>query len=147
MSDRAGTAVDTNVLVAGLLSWHELHEEALRALEAALETDDGLVVPGHALVEAFSVMTRLPAGKRVAPSVAAELLTTSFRSSVVGALSAEDTWSLLDRLTAANIGGGAVFDARILAEAEVSGAARLVTHNVRHFSRFETPLEIVPLET
>lgn len=146
MSGRGRTAVDTNVIVAGLLTWHELHTDAVRALEAALHAAEGLVVPGHAIVEAFSVMTRLPAGKRVAPHVAERLLVSSFGPSCpVGALSSEQIWRLLDRLGKASIGGGAVFDARILAEAEAAGAARLVTHNVRHFNRFETPLEIVPL--
>lgn len=111
-----------------------------------MDEDGGLVVPGHALVEAFSVMTRLPAGKRVTPAVAEQLLATSFRQSArVAALSDRGTWELLERMGGSSIGGGAIYDARILAEAEAAGVDRLVTHNVRHFNRFETTIEIVAL--
>ena len=56
------TAVDTSVIIAALLGWHEAHDPALRALITASDTGGGtLLIPAPALVEAYAVMTRLPA--------------------------------------------------------------------------------------
>ena len=140
------TAVDTNVIVAALLSWHDRHDDAAARLEELLGEPGRLVVPGHALLEAYSVMTRLPAGKRVTSAVAEEALRKSFRTAArVSCLDTSGVWGLLQRLGGSVLLGGAAYDARVLAEAEAAGAARLITANVRHFTRFETELEIVAL--
>lgn len=62
MSDRIAsvTAIDTSVIVPGLLFWHEKHEAASAALVQLLESGNEVVLPLHSLVEAYAVMTRLP---------------------------------------------------------------------------------------
>lgn len=54
-------AVDTSAVIAGFAAWHELHREARRALGGNPR------LPGHAALESYSVLTRLPAPHR-APS-------------------------------------------------------------------------------
>lgn len=127
------TAFDTSVIVAGLLSWHETHEPARDALEAALDNDE-VILPADALVESYAVMTRLPAPHRVAPTDAYALLNESFRGAAkVVALSATDAWKLIAGLSKDNVGGGKTYDARILAAAVKGGANRLLTFNARDF--------------
>ena len=83
------TAVDTSVVIAALLAWHESHEPALDSMIAARH--GGLVLPAPALTEAYSVMTRLPAPHRLAPADACELLSGSFeRRARVVALTEKD---------------------------------------------------------
>lgn len=60
-------ALDANVIIAGLLSWHEHHRPAAAAIEAAFESGEPVVVPIPALIEVWSVMTRLPARPRLFP--------------------------------------------------------------------------------
>jgi predicted nucleic acid-binding protein len=129
------TAVDTSVLVAGLLAWHESHRAALRSLRAA---GRGLVVPIPALVEAYAVMTRLPSPHRVAPERVLELLSGSLegRASVVGLTGAE-TWNLLRSLAAEGVAGGRDYDAGILACAVKAGARRLLTLDAGDFGRLD----------
>ena len=61
-------AVDTNVIVAALSTWDARYESAARAIER-LADENTLIVPLHVLIEAYSVLTRLPRPFRVTPNV------------------------------------------------------------------------------
>jgi len=131
----SSTALDTSVLIAALCSWHESHESSLRALRSA-EKDGKLIVPSPALVEAYSVMTRLPSPHRLAPKDAWEVLSRSFqkRTSVVG-LTGNETWRLIHESTDSGVAGGSTYDASILACARKAGADRLLTLDRKDFNR------------
>ncbi len=79
---------------------------------------------GAALIEADSVMARLPPPCRLAASDTRRLLASSFRKTAkVPALSGPDAWKLLDMAVSANIDSakidcGAVYGAQILARAK-----------------------------
>lgn len=131
-----GIALDTSVIVAALLSWHEHHPLALPVVQDALASSERAILPLPALFEAFSVMTRLPAPFRLSAETARGLLHQTFRTRarIVG-LAAADAWALLDEITEGNLAGGATYDAHIAACARKAGAASLVTFNRRHFER------------
>ena len=137
------TAVDTSVLVAALLAWHESHEAARDSLLDVLH--GALVVPAPALAEAYAVMTRLPAPHRVSPADACELLSGSLerRAKVVG-LSEKETWRFLHRNVSRSVAGGSTYDALILACARKGGAQRVLTLDRRDFLRLATgEIEVV----
>ncbi|MCP3981238.1 MAG: type II toxin-antitoxin system VapC family toxin [bacterium] len=137
------TAVDTSVIVAALLAWHESHGPALDSLIDAF--DGVLVVPAPALAEAYSVMTRLPAPHRLAPADAYELLSGSFeaRASVVS-LTGKDSWRFLRETAGRGVAGGSTYDALILACARKARAKRVLTLDRRDFERLETgEIEII----
>ena len=133
------TALDSSVLVAGLLAWHEAHERTHRSLVRARSGGtDSLVIPAPALVEAYAVMTRLPAPHRIAPADARELLAGSFeRSSRVVSLSETETWRFLHHAADDEIAGGRTYDALILRCARKARATSLLTLDRRDFSRFD----------
>jgi len=134
------TAVDTSVIVAALLSWHERHEDAFRALEALLASNDGIVLPAPALVEAYSVMTRLPPPHRLAPKDAFALLEESFRgAATVVQLTPEEVWLFLQNLAEAGVHGGQTYDGQIVACAARQGAQEILTLNPRDFERLAPP--------
>lgn len=92
---------DTSVLVAALAPWHPEHESSRSAI-AAVER-----IGAHALLESYSVLTRLPHGRLDAGTAATAL----------GAL----PWAIIDlpvaaraglvqRLARAGVMGGAVYD-------------------------------------
>lgn len=140
----AKTAVDTSVVVAALLTWHEAHPPAFAALSAAVEEGE-LLVPVSSLIEGYSVLTRLPAGHRLSPGDAAGLLESALRESgrVVG-LRASAVWGFLATLVHEGVRGGAAYDRRILEEANAAGAERLLTLNGSDFRRFALDsLEVV----
>ncbi len=129
-------AVDTSVVVAALLSWHEHHDRAARALGDLLESSEPLVVPQPVLVESYAVLTRMPAPHRLRPADAHGLLEANLRGRTrIAAVTAQSTWSLLDELAAAEVRGGAAYDALIVRCTVHAGVARIVTFNERDFAR------------
>lgn len=100
---------------------------------------------GHSLVEAYSVMTRVPQPNRIPASAALNMIATSFVDGVrVISLDALAYVALLEDLAAQGIAGGAVYDAVIAACARLGGADTILTFNDRHFARFAgAGLEVV----
>jgi predicted nucleic acid-binding protein len=126
-------AVDSSVVVAALLAWHEHHEPAADAVEGAFR-ERGVVLPVPALVESYAVMTRLPAPHRLSPRDAHDLLKQNFGESAKAAgVTGADAWALLARLAADGVAGGRTYDALILAAAVKARADVLLTLNSSDF--------------
>jgi len=138
-------AVDASVIVAALLGWHEKHRSALRWTERALGSD--LVVPFHALVEAYAVMTRLPAPHRVGPADACDLLRSTFmHAGRVAIVDERRIWSWLDEVSAGGTAGGRTYDALVAECARNAGATHLATFNRRDFEAVGAGIEIIEPE-
>jgi len=136
-------AVDTSVVVAALLGWHEHHKAARSALDRVL-ISGRLILPAPTLMESYSVMTRLPSPHRIAVSDAVALLEETFQHVPVIALAADEHWSLLRRLEEKRISGGRAYDGHILACARKSECGCLYTFNERDFLALDEPdIEIV----
>lgn len=135
-------ALDTSVIVAGLLSWHERHAAAARALERALGSSAGVLIPAQALIESYAVMTRLPAPHRLAPADALHLLRENFGDVRVAAHGARSVFPLLTQLAGASLGGGIVYDAVILDTAADAGADSLLTLDARDYERLPERIRI-----
>lgn len=130
-------ALDTSCLLALVCGWHEHHAVTISAVEKRLARGARLALAAPALIEAYSVLTRLPAPHRLAPSDALELLRDNFHDQGPAvALSGPDYWSLLLGAPAAGVYGGRTYDAVIAACARKAGARELLTLNRRHFESF-----------
>ena len=107
-------ACDTSVLVAAHLAQHPRH---VAALDAINETVD--CVPAHALVECYSVLTRLPGPDRLdGRAVAASLNVLELVPLV---LPARQHVRTIEVLAAAGIHGGAIYDGLVAATAHHHG--------------------------
>jgi predicted nucleic acid-binding protein len=111
-------AVDTSVVVAAFASWHQGHAAAVAALAR------GPRLPAHAALEAFSVLTRLPSPHRAPPGLVRDFLAARFSEPFL-ILSAEGHRQLLSGAVAAQLSGGAVYDALIAATAREADATLL----------------------
>jgi predicted nucleic acid-binding protein len=127
--------VDTSVLVAVLCSWHEQHTTAVGDLERWLAAGATMVVAGPTLIEAYAVLTRLPAPYRLAAADAHTLITANFvHQQEVVTLPAAGYVELLDRLVAADIAGGQAYDAVVAECARQTRVDALITFNPWHFT-------------
>jgi predicted nucleic acid-binding protein len=127
-------ALDTSCIIAAVCAWHERHEAAADAISKRLDRGDSMAVAAHALMEAYAVLTRLPAPHRLSPVDAWTVLSANFAEErKVLALSARELVAVLARLAAAGIAGGRTYDAVIGECAVRSGASVLLTFNPRHF--------------
>jgi len=106
--------VDTSAAVALVVTDHDHHEATFRALG-----DRRLGLCGHAALETFSVLTRLPVPARRAPEVVARLLRDNFPENRY--LSPAGAAALFTRLASHNLAGGAVYDALVGAAAAEHG--------------------------
>ena len=121
-------------MVAAVCSWHEHHTAATAEIEQRLRRGERMAIAAHALVESYSVLTRLPSPHRLAPADAWALVNANFvTSATVVALSSAAHMHLLEGLAAAGIGGGRTYDAVIAAAARHAKVGALLTFNPRHF--------------
>jgi predicted nucleic acid-binding protein len=131
---------DTSCMIAAVCSWHEHHERAILAIENRLNRRERMVVAAPALIEAYSVLTRLAAPYRLTAADALSLMEANFMRQVkVVALPAKDYSVILRGAPAAGISGGRIYDAIIAACARGGSARTLLTFNDSHFRPLAGP--------
>ncbi len=135
-TDPHALALDTSVIVAAVLSWHEDHERSYASLTKALATGQEILLPARVLLEAYAVLTRLPAPHRLRPEDALAVLAgTLAGSSRLVDLPREQVWRFVRGLPGRGVAGGAVYDAEIVECARRAGAAAILTADRKGFER------------
>jgi predicted nucleic acid-binding protein len=99
-------AVDSSVVIAAFASWHEHHAVARKALA------DRPRLVAHAVVECYSVLTRLPPPHRAQPSIVHSFISERFADPFL-TLSETGYQELLATVTSNQILGGSAYDALI----------------------------------
>ena len=134
--------VDTSVIIAAVHANHPVHLSSSRWLDEAFDMHD-VVVAHHSLLEAYAVLTRLPAQYRVGPSEAETVLRETVQENArLAPFSAEAMWNFMTGMTALPAAGGAAYDGfivRLLCEA---GAEAIVTYNVDDFRRLSPHVRV-----
>jgi predicted nucleic acid-binding protein len=133
---------DTSCLVAVVCSWHEHHGATVADLGRRTRRREKLVMAAPALLEAYAVLTRLPAPYRLKATDALAALEGSWGDAEVVAVPASETWSLLRTLPERGVSGGGSYDAMIVACARRAKADVILTWNLRHFERLTEDIEI-----
>jgi predicted nucleic acid-binding protein len=123
-------ALDTSVAVPLLVQTHRAHGAVVRWWNGR-----DVVLSGHAVVETYSVLTRLPGDLRFAPADAALLLGERFGEPLL--LGDEVARSIPDVFSGLGIVGDAVYDA-LVALAAAHHGADLATRDLRAKSTYET---------
>jgi predicted nucleic acid-binding protein len=136
-------AIDSSVIVAAFAASHTAKDRAIKALDRALKDRDAVVIPSHALIESFAVLTRLPAPHRLAAADALALLKDNFESVRIVTLNSRSVWPVLQKLTTLGFAGGMTYDAMILEASADAGATELLTLNTRDYDRLEPRLHVV----
>lgn len=137
--------LDTSCMVAAICSWHDHHDRALDEIEARLDRKEQMTVAAPSLIEAYSVLTRLPVPHRIAPAQAMTLIHSNFvRGVKLVALPATAYTAMLQTAPDANISGGRIYDAVIAACAREAKVRTLLTFNEEDFASIAgSDLEIV----
>jgi predicted nucleic acid-binding protein len=127
--------LDSSCVIALLSDWHIHHRTTLDCYQNLIAAGGIPVVPGHALLESFAVMTRLPAPYRVPPELAKQVLETSFaNTAVIEAVTSAGVWATMDLVAQQGLGGGRIYDAMIASSVLEARAHVLYTWNVKHFA-------------
>ena len=92
------------------------------------------MIPVHALLECFSVLTRLPVPFRSLPEDVNHARHETFdRTAIIHGMGSEVVWGALDMLSRLGTGGGRIYDAAIAQCAAEAGATVLLTWNTKDF--------------
>jgi predicted nucleic acid-binding protein len=135
--------LDTSYLMPLLAEWHKHHEQTTRDYRARLSRGERPVIAIHALLECYSVLTRLPHPVRVPASLAEQILTQYFTGVEIAGITAEIAWQAIHSLAGLDLGGGRIYDALIATTVLRAEASIFVTWNVKHFLALAPPgLEI-----
>jgi predicted nucleic acid-binding protein len=136
--DRQHVVLDTSCIIPLVCGWHEHHSTTMQAVETCLAEGRTLALAAHSLVEAYSVLTRLPSPHRMAPEAAFGLLEQNFRQDTETAqLDALEVWTLLSDARSIGVAGGRTYDALIAASARKLASPLLLTWNLKHLAPFE----------
>ncbi len=132
--------VDTSCLVPLMSSWHRHHEPTIQCLEDCKRRRCRLVIATHAVLECFSVLTRLPDSLRIPPREAYERMQENLAANfaIVG-VDPDTCWRVLDQTSARELRGGLIYDAIIAHCCAQAGASVLLTWDVQHFLRVAPP--------
>jgi predicted nucleic acid-binding protein len=134
--------VDTSVIIAAVHANHPVHISSARWLDPAFDAHD-VVVAHHSLLEAYAVLTRLPAQYRAAPAEAEIVLRETVEGHArIAPFAAESMWDIIARLTAVPAAGGAAYDAFIIRLLSEAGADVIATYNVDDFRRLSPSVRI-----
>jgi predicted nucleic acid-binding protein len=132
--------VDTSCLVPLISSWHEHHGATLSSLEALKEQNHTLIVATHAVLECFSVLTRLPERIRIPPREASERLFENIAQNFqMAGIDPDTCWSAIRHMSYRDLRGGLIYDAIIAHSCASAGATVLLTWDVQDFLRVAPP--------
>jgi predicted nucleic acid-binding protein len=124
-------------MIAAICTWHEHHERAVQEIARRLDRGEPMIAAAPALVEAYAVLTRLPAPYRLSPTDALALLESNFISTTqIAVLDGKSYRTLLRQAPADGIVGGQTYDAVIASCALHAKVATLLTFNEQHFASF-----------
>ncbi len=124
----SGDTCDTSLLVPALTARHPEHEAARAAISSVT------TLPGHVLLETYSVLTRLPPPLRIGAREAAASV-AALRHQVV-ALPPDRLRSFVEECSRQGIVGGAVYDGVVAVTAAHHGL-RLLTRDRRARTTYE----------
>ena len=134
--------VDTSVIIAAVHANHPVHLSSSRWLDEAFATHD-VVVAHHSVLEAYAVLTRLPAQYRVGPDEAEIVLRETLQHNARLAPFGEGSmWNFMTGMTALPAAGGAAYDAFIVQLLSEAGAEAIVTYNVDDFRRLSPHVRV-----
>lgn len=124
-------------MIAAICAWHEHHGPAAGEITRRLQAREPMLIAAPAVVEAYSVLTRLPPPYRLGSGDAVRLIEASF----IGpgrliALEAKSYRTLLRRASENQIVGGRIYDAVIAECALQEEDVDLLTFNEDDFASF-----------
>jgi len=147
MTEDSAVLVDTNVLLSATAPLRPLHRKAMAVLNDWPNQGSSLVTTSQVLREYLVVATR-PFEVNGLGLATADVLANvaAFRGRMRLLTDSEPVWARLRALIETyGCLGKQIHDANVVATALTSGVRRLVTANVRDFTRFAPEIEVIDL--
>ena len=101
-----------------------------------------MLLPVHAVLEAYSVMTRIPRPLRMEPKAALAVIQSYVDFGELLSPGPAQYLEFLDSCAAAGVAGGRIYDAIIIESDRAANADVLLTYNLRDFAVVARGLEL-----
>ena len=135
--------LDTSVIVAALLQFHDSHSRALPWLNKAESGEIEGMVSSHSLSEVYKILTGMNRRPRFTTHQVIEIIQSRIIPFFeVISLSEIEHIAALERLAHLNIRGGTIYDGIIAHAAVKGGAEQIVTFNESDFRRVSAGLSL-----
>lgn len=125
--------LDSDVIIELVSEAGTRHEATHASYETLVASGTEFVVTDHALLEAFSVLSRSPAPVGVAPKEAERMLKETLGGHIIAPIRAGLAWETIRHTLDRGFAGGRVYDAVIALATYEAGARLLLTWNLKHF--------------
>ena len=131
---RLKVGLDTSFLVPLFVDEHAFHEPTRAEWDRLRLQHVQFVVACHALLECFSVLTRMPPPYGRSPEMVNRLLRENLaQDTEIPGVDAGQVWSCFDEMVSRGASGGSIYDAVIAQASFEAGATVLLTWNVKDF--------------
>jgi predicted nucleic acid-binding protein len=125
--------LDSSVLIELVSKAGLRRDRTVRTCDALKAGGAEFVITDHAVLEAFSVLSRSPAPLGVEPKLAEWLLKERLHAVAIAPLRPGLAWDTIRHTLAHGFWGGRVYDAAIALASHEAGARMFLTWNTRHF--------------
>ena len=125
--------LDTSVFVAAF--WIDHAEHVVSAGLVRLATRESSFCAAHTIAEVYSALTRMPIKPPILPNQAIVFIKQIKERFTVVALTEQEYFVTVERLAAARIAGGQIYDALIITAAIQANVDVVYTWNKAHFFR------------
>ena len=125
--------LDTSIIVNLIRRGTPEHDASWAWYLPRKETGEEFIITDHALLEAFSVLTRIPPPYQLAPKAAELVLQNNFGTATIAPIHPGFSWQVIPHTISRGFWGGRIYDAAIALATYEAGARLLLTWNVKHF--------------
>lgn len=127
---------DSSALIAAFIEAHTKHDVAFEWLKRAKMKEFDFVVSAHSVLEVYSVLTSAPFRPEISPKSAKKIIDNNIKKDAkIIYLTNKEYYSIIDHVSTLKLRGGIVYDAIILQCARKSNASKILTSNIKDFSR------------
>ncbi len=139
---------DTSVLLAALITKHELHDKAKLTLRKALSSGTAVSTTTHAYAELYRNITKpTKFGIHLSPAAAAETIINGIGNLLtIVELTKADYEAAISRCSELGLMSSVIYDALHYEAALKAGAEVLYTDNLRDFTRLQLEGETMRIE-
>lgn len=129
--------LDTSVLIPAFIESHPNHRICSILIKKIVSDKLKGVTSSHAVLEFYSVLTKLPLKPRVLPNTASDIIETNITPHFrIVSLSESEYSSIIAKGSRYNIAGGGVYDLLHCEAAEKAKVKTLLTYNIKDFKNF-----------
>ena len=127
---------DTSVLIPAFAESHPNHKECFSLLEKTLTKKIDLITSAHALLEFYSVYSKLPLKTRISPLEIKKIMEENiYPNFKIITLEEKDYREVISQISSLGLSGGIVYDLFHYMSARKAKANAVITYNDKDFHK------------